>query len=101
MFKTKYWLREANFLVFLCFSRSGSWFQFPSTQLVVTQIRPWPAGITLASTSTRRPPHCFNLMRQIDVLERAKTSETAENVFQLLYAVQESLSKSEFDETSF
>ena len=32
-------------------------------------------GITMASTATRRSPHCFNLMRQMEVLERSGASD--------------------------
>ncbi|CAK9037630.1 unnamed protein product, partial [Durusdinium trenchii] len=39
------------------------------------------ARITMASTSTRRPPHVFNLMRQLDVLERAGSVTAAESAW--------------------
>ncbi|CAK9013327.1 unnamed protein product [Durusdinium trenchii] len=35
----------------------------------------------MASTSTRRPPHVFNLMRQLDVLERAGSVTAAESAW--------------------
>jgi len=37
-------------------------------------------GITCAAAATRRSPHCFNLMRQMEVLERAGVANEAESV---------------------
>ncbi|CAK9079952.1 FO synthase subunit 1, partial [Durusdinium trenchii] len=35
-------------------------------------------GITMSSTSVRKSPHCFNMLRQIQVLKNAKAMESAE-----------------------
>lgn len=40
----------------------------------------WCAGITMASTSTRRSPNCFNLLRQMHVLSRAGAAAEATTV---------------------
>ncbi len=35
-------------------------------------------GITMATTKTRRPPNCFNFLRQLEILGRAGHDGTAE-----------------------
>lgn len=49
----------------------------PSFSLVAFVVS---AGITMSSTSTRRAPNCFNLLRQMDVLTRAGAATEATSV---------------------
>ena len=53
------------------------------------------SGATLQHTQTRRPPHCFNFLRQVEIIERsggAGVTQQMEDCLSVFHGLQAALS---------